>query len=103
MHALTPARLLVLLALPVLVHAQTRYTITNLGTIGGSNTTPTAINASGTVVGYEFFGGRFLHQVGNRQRASVTTAPQSSNCSAVLRFAFVLDEFCLGLDHINID
>lgn len=38
---------------------QTRYTVTVLPTIGGSNTTPLAINASGAIVGYEWFNSRF--------------------------------------------
>ncbi|WP_414663355.1 hypothetical protein [Horticoccus sp. 23ND18S-11] len=34
-------------------HAQTRYTITNLGSLGGSTTQANAINAAGTVVGFD--------------------------------------------------
>ena len=53
MPALTATRLLALLALPALVHAQTRYVITNLGNLGGSSTQANAINASGAVVGFD--------------------------------------------------
>ena len=49
-------RLLVLFALPALVHAQTRYTLTNLGNLGGANLYPYSINASGAVVGSERVG-----------------------------------------------
>ncbi len=47
------ARLAVLLALPALSHAQTRYVITNLGGLGGATTQANAINASGAVVGFD--------------------------------------------------
>ena len=46
-------RLLALLALPAMAHAQTRYTITNLGSLGGSTTQANAINAAGAVVGFD--------------------------------------------------
>ncbi|MBL9202901.1 MAG: DUF3466 family protein [Opitutaceae bacterium] len=48
-----------LLATPALAQTPPRYTITNLGTFGGANTTPLAINANGVVVGYEWFNSRF--------------------------------------------
>ncbi len=41
------------LVAPAAVEAQTRYVITNLGSLGGSATAATAINASGAIVGYD--------------------------------------------------
>jgi probable HAF family extracellular repeat protein len=53
----------VLLAVPVASLAQ-RYTVTNLGTLGGTSTTGTGINEKGQVTGYSYFtveGGSFSY------------------------------------------
>jgi len=51
--ASSSVRLALFLVLPALGVAQTRYAITNLGSLGGTNTQANAINAAGVVVGFD--------------------------------------------------
>ena len=64
-----------LLALPALLPAQTRYTITNLGNLGGSNLYPYAINATGAIVGSERVGTQLATRPFLYANGSITALP----------------------------